>query len=109
MFNDNFNYSNPYITFSPLIEENEKYIIDNEEKIFPFVKLDDFLTENYFTTREESNQKEKNQLNDDNLREDLPSKSNKKTGKEEDIIKKTTIQKRKKKVQKQKSLFQKKI
>ena len=33
----------------------------------------------------------------------------KKTGKEEDISKKTTIQKRKKKVQKQKSLFQKKI
>ena len=81
MFNDNFNYSNPYITFSPLIEENEKYIIDNEEKIFPFVKLDEFPTENYFTTREESNQKEKNQLSNDNLREDLPSKSNKKAKK----------------------------
>ena len=81
MFNDNFNYYNPYTTLSPILEENEEYIFNKEEKIFPFYNFDDFTTENYFTTREESNQKEKNQLKYDKLNEDLNSNSNKKAKK----------------------------
>ena len=81
MLDDNSNYFDPYITLSPILEEKEEDIINNEEKIFPSIKLYDFPTENNFTTREESNQKEKRELNYDNLSEDLPSKSNEKTEK----------------------------
>ena len=81
MLDDNSNYFDPYITLSPILEEKEEDIINNEEKIFPCIKLYDFPTENNFTTREESNQKEKRELNYDNLSEDLPSKSNEKTEK----------------------------